>query len=339
MEEQLQKIREQFLAELDQVGNDTELESLRVAYLGRSGQVSRVSAGMKDVAKEDKPKIGKLLHEVRTLVADSLAAKADELQGAADAEKLRGIDLSLPGRPAPRGALHPITRLLERFTTVMRRMGFAIADGPDIETEWHCFDALNTPEDHPARNDQDTFYLPDGRLLRTQTSPVQIRVMESSPPPVRIIAPGACYRRDEVDATHLSQFSQIEGLYVAPEVSLADLKSTIEFLVHETFGTATKIRFRPHFFPFTEPSYEIDILLEAVGREPFWMELAGCGMVDPAVFENVCRTRGDDLYDPEKVSGFAFGFGLERLAMLLTSLPDIRLLIENDIRFLSQFPS
>ncbi len=339
MEKQLQDIRSQFTAELAQVTTDAELEALRVAFLGRSGHVSKASSGMKDVSKEDKPKIGKMLHEVRTLVTESLAAKSDELQAAADAEKLRGVDLSLPGRPTARGALHPITRLLERFTTVMRRMGFAIADGPDIESEWHCFDALNTPTDHPARNEQDTFYLPDGRLLRTQTSPVQIRVMENNPPPVRVMAPGACYRRDEVDATHLSQFSQIEGLYVAPEVSLADLKSTVEFLVHETFGTDTEIRFRPHFFPFTEPSYEIDILLQAAGREPFWMELAGCGMVDPAVFENVCSTRGDRLYDPEMVSGFAFGFGLERLAMLLTSLPDIRLLIDNDIRFLSQFPS
>jgi len=214
-------------------------------------------------------------------------------------------------------------------------MGFALADGPDIETEWHCFDALNTPPDHPARNEQDTFYLPDGRLLRTHTSTVQIRVMENEPPPVRIIAPGAAYRRDEVDATHLAQFTQMEGLSVAGHVTLADLKGTIEFFFHELFGAGTAIRFRPHFFPFTEPSFEIDIRAEALGGK--WLELAGCGMVDPAVFEAICKRRGDSIYDPERVTGFAFGFGLDRLAMNLTGIPDIRMLVENDLRFLRQF--
>jgi len=225
--------------------------------------------------------------------------------------------------------------LMDRAVRCFRRMGFAIADGPDIETEWHCFDALNTPPDHPARNEQDTFYLPDGRLLRSHTSTVQIRVMENTPPPVRIIAPGAAYRRDEVDATHLSQFTQMEGLYVAENVSLADLKGTLEFFFRELFGPDTDLQFRPHFFPFTEPSYEIDIRTEALGNQ--WMELAGCGMVDPAVFEAVCDQRGDRVYDPELVSGFAFGFGLDRLAMNLAKIPDIRMLVENDLRFLKQF--
>ncbi|MEI6073655.1 MAG: phenylalanine--tRNA ligase subunit alpha, partial [Verrucomicrobiae bacterium] len=201
--------------------------------------------------------------------------------------------------------------------------------------EWHCFDALNTPPDHPARNEKDTFYLPDGRLLRSHTSTVQIRVMETNPPPVRIIAPGSAYRRDEVDATHLAQFTQMEGLYVAENVSLADLKGTLEFFFRELFGAGTDIQFRPHFFPFTEPSYEIDIRAEALGNH--WMELAGCGMVDPAVFEAVCGRRGDRVYDPEHVSGFAFGFGLDRLAMNLARIPDIRMLVENDLRFLKQF--
>jgi len=221
-------------------------------------------------------------------------------------------------------------------------MGFALADGPDIETEWHCFDALNTPADHPARNEQDTFYLPDGRLLRTHTSTIQIRTMESSAPPIRIIAPGAAYRRDEVDATHLAQFNQMEGLYVAEGVSVADLKGTLEFFFRELFGSDAQFRFRPHFFPFTEPSFEVDIKSaalksgEATAADK-WLEIAGCGMVDPAVFESMNARRGDTAYDPEKYTGFAFGFGLDRLAMIMSGTPDIRYFTQNDQRFLAQF--
>ena len=212
-----------------------------------------------------------------------------------------------------------------------------LASGPEVETEWHCFDALNTPEDHPARNEKDTFYFDSGKLLRTHTSSVQIRTMEKNAPPVRIIAPGSAYRRDEIDATHLSNFNQLEGLYVDTEVSLADLKGTLEYLLRSIFGEGTPVRFRPHFFPFTEPSFEIDILLEATGKAAKWIEIAGCGMVDPDVFNEVNRARGDGAYDPDKISGFAFGLGLERLAMILWGISDIRLLIENDIRFLRQF--
>ena len=214
-------------------------------------------------------------------------------------------------------------------------MGFALADGPDIETEWHCFDALNTPADHPARNEQDTFYLPDGRLLRTHTSTIQIRTMEKCAPPIRIIAPGAAYRRDEVDATHLAQFNQMEGLYVAPGVSVADLKGTLEFFFRELFGPDAQFRFRPHFFPFTEPSFEVDIKATALGAADRWLEIAGCGMVDPAVFESINAQRGDTAYDPERVTGFAFG--LDRLAMIMSGTPDIRAFTENDQRFLAQF--
>ena len=252
-----------------------------------------------------------------------------------DTRKLLGIDITLPGTRPPRGSIHPLTRLLDRAVGIFRRLGFALADGPDIETEWYCFDALNTPPDHPARNELDTFYLPDGRLLRTHTSTVQIRVMESQPPPVRVIAPGAAYRRDEVDATHLAQFTQMEGLVVDRNISVADLKGTLEYFFRELLGAETKVRFRPHFFPFTEPSYEIDIHTEVLGGQ--WLELAGCGMVDPAVFEEICRKRGDRAFDPEIVTGFAFGFGLDRLAMNLAHIPDIRMLVENDLRFLKQF--
>ena len=219
---------------------------------------------------------------------------------------------------------------------ILRRLGFALADGPDIETEWHCFDALNTPANHPARNETDTFYLPDGRLLRTHTSTVQIRTMVANQPPVRVIGPGAAYRRDETDATHLNQFNQLEGLYVDRNVSVADLKGTLEYFVRELLGREVQTRLRPHFFPFTEPSFELDIRLPGI-QDGKWMELLGCGMVNPAVFEAVNQKRGDNAYDPESWTGFAFGMGLERLAMSLFGLPDIRLLIENDQRFLAQF--
>ncbi len=335
MEQTLTEISAAALAEVASASTHPEIDAVRVRYLGKTGEISKISEGMRDVSKEDRPRFGKLLNEVRTAVQSAIDAKVADLQAQADAEGFRNIDVTLPGTPTPEGRLHPVTLLENRVIDVLRRMGFALADGPDIEDEWHCFDALNTPADHPARNEQDTFYLPDGRLLRTQTSTVQVRVMRNEPPPIRIIAPGACYRRDEVDATHLAQFNQLEGLYVDTDVSLADMKSTIEQLVHETFGADTELRFRPHFFPFTEPSYEIDIRLEALGGK--WMELAGCGMVDPAVFENINTARGDRAFDPEKVSGFAFGFGIDRLAMILAALPDIRLLTENDVRFLAQF--
>ncbi len=335
MEQQAESLRSEALA-LIAAANDTSLlEAARVRFLGKSGAITVLSEGMRNVPKEDRPKFGKLLNDLRQAVTSALEESEKRLLEAADSAAAASLDLTLPGTGAAPGTLHPLTQLMDRAVRCFRRMGFAIADGPDIETEWHCFDALNTPPDHPARNEQDTFYLPDGRLLRSHTSSVQIRVMENSHPPVRIIAPGAAYRRDEVDATHLAQFTQMEGLYVAENVSLADLKGTLEFFFRELFGPGTDLQFRPHFFPFTEPSYEIDIRAEALGNE--WMELAGCGMVDPAVFEAICHRRGDRVFDPERVSGFAFGFGLERLAMNLSRIPDIRMLVENDLRFLKQF--
>ena len=335
MEQQVDSLRAEALAQIASATDASSLEAVRLKYLGKSGAITALSEGMRNVPKEDRPKFGKILNDLRAAVIGALEESQKRLLDAADSAAFASLDLTLPGTfPAP-GTLHPLTQLMDRAVRCFRRMGFAIADGPDIETEWHCFDALNTPPDHPARNEQDTFYLPDGRLLRSHTSSVQIRVMENTPPPVRIIAPGSAYRRDEVDATHLAQFTQMEGLYVAERVSLADLKGTLEFFFRELFGTGTEIQFRPHFFPFTEPSYEIDIRAAALGGE--WMELAGCGMVDPAVFEEICKKRGDRAYDPERVSGFAFGFGLERLAMNRSRIPYIRMLVENDLRFLKQF--
>jgi phenylalanyl-tRNA synthetase alpha chain len=337
MEHELEQIRVAALAEIDAAQDEAVLESARVKYLGRTGSISLASEGMKTLSKEDKPRIGKLLNEVRSAVTGALDERKAALEARRDTASLAGIDVTLPGTPVGIGALHPISQLQDRAIQIFRRMGFVLEDGPDIETEWHCFDALNTPADHPARNEQDTFYLPDGRLLRTHTSTIQIRTMESQPPPVRIIAPGAAYRRDEVDATHLAQFNQMEGLYVDENVTVADLKGTLEFFFRELFGKDAKCRFRPHFFPFTEPSFEIDIKATAFGGGERWLELAGCGMVDPAVYEAVNKKRGDTAYDPEKYTGFAFGFGLDRLAMIMGGVPDIRLFTENDVRFLSQY--
>lgn len=337
MREELTSLRDDALRDIAAAGDSAALERVRVAYTGRAGRLTQAGEQMRHLPKEERPETGKLLHEVRQAVASALEAREAELRAAVEDAVLASFDPTLPGVAARTGNLHPLQLLQRRAVEIFRRLGFALAEGPDIETEWHCFDALNTPPDHPARNEQDTFYLPDGRLLRTHTSTVQIRTMESQPPPVRIIAPGAAYRRDEVDATHLAQFTQMEGLVVGEGITLGDLKGTLEYFFRELFGADTKVRFRPHFFPFTEPSYELDVRAAALGGGERWLELAGCGMVDPEVFERVSARRGDRAYDPGKVSGFAFGFGLERLAMILFGVTDIRMFVENDHRFLAQF--
>jgi len=333
----LEQLRDDALAQIASSPDEHVLEILRVKFLGRSGSVSEWSDKMKSLPKEEKPVVGKLLNEVRMAITAAIEGRAENFRAEKEAAAVANIDLSLPGTPHERGALHPLTQMLDRSIAIFRRMGFALAEGPDIETEWHCFDALNTPADHPARNEQDTFYLPDGRLLRTHTSTVQIRTMESASPPIRVIAPGAAYRRDEVDATHSAQFHQIEGLYVDEKVSVADLKGTLEFFLRELFGADTAVRFRPHYFPFTEPSFEIDVKSSALKGGEQWVEVCGCGMVHPAVFEAVNQSRSDNAYDPEKWTGFAFGLGMDRLAMILFDIPDIRLFAQNDLRFLRQF--
>jgi phenylalanyl-tRNA synthetase alpha chain len=337
MSHALEQLRELALDEVSQVSDEKSLDAVRVRYLGRNGRISLWSEQMKTLGKDEKPVVGKLLNEVRSAVTAALEQRAVALQSEKETETLAGVDISLPGMPAEVGSLHPLTQMLDRSIAIFRRMGFALADGPDIESEWHCFDALNTPADHPARNEQDTFYLPDGRLLRTHTSTVQIRAMTAASPPIRVIAPGSAYRRDEVDATHSAQFHQIEGLYVDKNVSVADLKGTLEFLMHELFGPDTAVRFRPHYFPFTEPSFEIDVKSKALKGGEQWVEVCGSGMVHPAVFEQVNRARGDNAYDPEKWTGFAFGLGMDRLAMILFDIPDIRFFAQNDLRFLKQF--
>jgi phenylalanyl-tRNA synthetase alpha chain len=336
MDSELQELQQSALAEIRESRNRIDIENLRVRFLGKTGAISRLSENMKNVPKEDRPRIGKQLNELRNSVARELEERLAALETTAEAEALVGIDETLPGTLFRVGSMHPLTLLQDRSVRILRRLGFALADGPDVENEWYCFDALNTPANHPARNDSDTFYLPDGRLLRTHTSSVQIRTMISSEPPVRVIGPGAAYRRDEIDSTHLSQFNQLEGLYVDRKVSVADLKGTLEYFVRELLGHEVETRLRPHFFPFTEPSFEVDVRLAGI-NDGAWMELLGCGMVNPPVFESVNERRGDRAYDPENWTGFAFGMGLERLAMALYGLPDIRLLIENDQRFLAQF--
>ncbi len=337
MNESLTAIQTEALERIAAASDARALEDARVAVLGKKGALSLAAAAIKDIPNQEKAAYGQSLNAARAAITAALEEKQAALQDATDQAALLGIDPTMPGRPLPTGALHPLTLIRDEAIGILRRMGFALADGPEIEDEFHCFDALNTPTDHPARNEKDTFYFDSGKLLRTHTSSVQIRTMENAVPPVRIIAPGSAYRRDEIDATHLSVFNQLEGLYIDRDVSLPDLKGTLEYFLHELFGPSTDVRFRPHFFPFTEPSFEIDVKLEVKGQAPRWIEVAGCGMVDPAVFDAINGSRKDTAYDTEHWTGFAFGMGLDRLAMIRWGIKDIRLLIENDVRFLRQF--
>lgn len=308
------------------------LEQARAAFLGVNGRFTALLKALGTLPKEERPAAGRVLNAVKTELETALAARREALALEAARPK-HPTDFSLPGRRRYLGHLHPLTQVTEDIVRSFRKLGFAVADGPEVEDEYHCFDALNTPADHPARDTQDTFYLdtPARLLLRTHTSSVQIRVMRAQPPPVRIIVPGRVYRRDNADATHNPTFHQVEGLYVDRGVTVGDLKGTVEFVFRELMGPDTKIRFRPHYFSYTEPSFEIDFgspLTRKMGRE--WLEIAGCGMVHPQVFENVG-------YDPEVWTGWAFGFGIERIAMIRYGIPDIRLFYQNDVRFLRQF--
>lgn len=335
MKERIASILSDATARIAAVTTMKELEEARVDILGKKGTLTAAQQGMREVPKEDKPAVGQMLNEARGAITSALEERQAALQAEADRAAVAGVDPTMPGHKLPEGGVHPLTLVRDEAVRILRRMGFALAEGPEIEDEFHCFDALNTPADHPARNEKDTFYFDSGKLLRTQTSTVQVRAMERQSPPLRVISPGSAYRRDDIDATHLSAFTQIEGLYVDNNVTVGDLKGTLEYFLKALFGPETAVRFRPHFFPFTEPSFEIDVLLQAAGQAPKWIEIAGCGMVNPAVFEAVDASRGTREY--AGLTGFAFGIGLERLAMIRWGIRDIRLLIENDVRFLAQF--
>ena len=329
---EIEPLKQTALAELNAAPDLAALEQAKGAWIGPNGKFTTLMKQLGTLSKEEKPAAGKLINAAKVELEAALASRREELELKAALPK-EPTDFTLPGRRRALGKLHPLTQVTDDIVRAFRKIGFAVADGPEIEDEYHCFDALNTPADHPARDSQDTFYLnmPDKRLLRTHTSSVQIRVMKSQPPPVRIIVPGRVYRRDNADATHNPTFHQIEGLYVDKNVTVGDLKGTVEFVFRELMGSDVKIRFRPHYFSYTEPSYEIDFtnaLVKKMGKD--WLEIAGCGMVHPQVFENVG-------YDPEVWTGWAFGFGIERIAMIRYGINDIRLFYENDVRFLRQF--
>ena len=338
--DQIEPLKTAALEQLRAASSLDALEEARVQFLGANGRLTALLKQLGALPKEEKPAAGKALNTVKLELEAALVERRAELELKAAMPK-EPTDFTLPGRRRTVGRLHPLTQVTDDIIRSFRKIGFAVADGPEVEDEYHCFDALNTPADHPARDTQDTFYMtqsagpagspPPSLLLRTHTSSVQIRVMETQPPPVRIIVPGRVYRRDNADATHNPTFHQVEGLYVDRDVTVSDLKGTVEFVFKELMGPETRIRFRPHYFSYTEPSFEIDFssaLTRKMGKE--WLEIAGCGMVHPQVFENVG-------YDPEVWTGWAFGFGIERIAMIRYGINDIRLFYENDLRFLTQF--
>ncbi len=329
---ELEPLKQSAIADLKAAADLAALEQTKGAYLGVSGKFTALMKQLGSLTKEERPAAGKLINQTKVELENALAERRSELELKA-ALPSEPTDFTLPGRRRALGKLHPLTQVADDIVRAFRKIGFAVADGPEIEDEFHCFDALNTPADHPARDLQDTFYLnsPTKSLLRTHTSSVQIRVMQKQPPPVRIISLGRVFRRDNADATHNPTFHQIEGLYVDKNVTVGDLKGTVEFVFKELMGSDVKVRFRPHYFSYTEPSFEIDFsssLVKKMGKD--WLEIAGCGMVHPQVFENVG-------YDPEVWSGWAFGFGIERIAMIRYGINDIRLFYENDTRFLKQF--
>jgi len=315
-----------------------EIESLRVDILGRKGNLTVLLKGLADLPREEKPVIGKLANQIKEQIQKALIEAHRILDGAERERQIisGAVDVTLPGRRLPRGTVHPVTRVTDDVCSIFKRLGFSVVQGPEVEIDYYNFEALNIPKDHPARQMQDTFYISDDVVLRTHTSPVQVRVMEGQEPPVKIIAPGRVYRCDS-DLTHTPMFDQIEGLLVDKQVTFADLKGILVTFLHAFFGSKAGVRFRPSYFPFTEPSAEVDIecvMCKGKGcrvcSRTGWLEILGCGMVDPAVYKFVD-------YDPEKYSGFAFGMGVERLAMLRYGIDDLRLFFANDLRFLKQF--
>lgn len=338
MKDQLEALEREALDSIAQAATLEELEAARVKYLGRKGALTEILRGLGSVSAEERPAMGQAANVVKDAISAALDERKAVLGSAAESarESSEAVDLTLPGRQPRRGHIHMVNQVTEEIVEIFAALGFQVATGPDIETEYYNFDALNTPADHPARDSHDTFFVKPGVVLRTHTSPVQMRVMEQVKPPVAVLAPGRVYRVD-YDASHSPMFNQIEGLLVDEGVTFADLKGTLMHFIHEMFGKDTKVRFRPHFFPFTEPSAEVDIsctICKGSGcrlcKHSGWLEALGCGMVHPKVFEYAG-------YDYEKYSGFAFGLGMDRIAMLRHAVPSINHLFDNDLRFLEQF--
>jgi phenylalanyl-tRNA synthetase alpha chain len=337
MEQDLFRLKEEAVQALQDISAASELEPFRVKYLGRKGgALTGIMRRLTQVPKEERPRLGQLANTVKKEVTSLFEQKKEQLSSVRGAQVGASLDVSLPGRHLPRGKLHPVTQVMEEICSIFEGLGFAIAEGPDVETDHYNFEALNIPKHHPARDMHDTFYVSDTILLRTHTSPMQARIMEKNDPPLRYIAPGKVYRCDS-DITHTPMFVQVEGFLVDRKVSFADLKGVLTSFLHQMFSDDLSVRFRPSFFPFTEPSAEVDIACVICGgkgcrvcKQTGWIEILGSGLIDPEVMKMVG-------YDPDEYSGFAFGLGVERIAMLKYGINDIRLYYENDLRFLSQF--
>ena len=338
MKDKLKKIEIEALQDAAVLANEVELQQVRARYLGKKGEITAVMKGMGQLSAEERPLVGALANEVKDRLEAAFAERQETLRQELMQQKLTSerLDVTLPGRRQGRGYKHPITQVTEEIVAIFAALGFGVAEGPEIERDFYNFEALNIPKDHPARDMQDTFYVSEDVVLRTHTSPVQIRTMLEHQPPVRVIAPGTVYRRDS-DITHSPMFHQIEGFLVDRKVTFGDLKGILTTFITEFFGKNVDVRFRPSFFPFTEPSAEVDIQCVICGGsgcrvcgQTGWLEILGSGMIDPEVFKSV-------NYDPELYSGFAFGMGIERIAMLKYGVNDLRLFFENDLRFLSQF--
>ena len=336
---QLQEIKQRAEQSLDSVNELSQLEQLRVSYLGKKGEITAILKQMGSLSPEERPVIGELANKVRTQIEQLISEKTSALKNAQRKARLEAetIDITLPAKAVKKGGLHPLSIVQNDMIELFRSMGFDVVDGPEVETDFYNFQALNVPEDHPARDMQDTFYLGEGIMLRTQTSATQIRTMMNMKPPIRMVCPGRVFRADEVDATHSPVFHQMEGLVVDKRITMCDLKGCLEQFAHVIYGDDTKVKFRPSFFPFTEPSVEVDVSCSECGgkgcrvcKGSGWIEILGAGMVHP----NVLRSCG---IDPDEYSGFAFGIGLDRLATTRYKISDIRLLFENDLRFLRQF--
>ena len=339
MKEKIEEIRKSAKEKLVEIQNLQELQDLKVKYLGKKGELTSILKGLGSLSAEERPKVGSMVNELRDEIEKSVQEVESNIKAKILEQKLEKekIDVTMPSKNVNLGTKHPITQIIDEVKEIFLGMGYSIADGPEVETTHYNFDQLNTPADHPARDLQDTFYITEDVILRTQTSPVQARVMENQKPPIKIICPGAVYRSDTLDATHSPVFHQIEGLVIDKNIKMSDLKGTLEMFAKNCLGPNTKIRFRPHHFPFTEPSAEADVSCFVCGgkgcrvcKGEGWIELLGCGMVHPNVLKN-CEI------DPEEYSGFAFGFGVERIAMAKFGIDDLRLLYENDARFLKQF--